>query len=45
VQRRVREAIKKIAEHEPELGRHLDWAVRTGTFCAYEPGGRKTAAP
>ena len=43
VQRRVREAIKKIAEHEPELGRHLDWAIRTGTFCAYEPLGRKTA--
>jgi hypothetical protein len=43
VQRRVREAIKKVAEHEPELGRHLDWAIRTGTFCAYEPMGRKTA--
>jgi hypothetical protein len=43
VQRRVREAIKKIAEHEPELGRHLDWAIRTGIFCAYEPMGRKTA--
>jgi hypothetical protein len=41
VQRRVREAIKKIAEHEPELGRHLDWAIRTGTFCAYEPKGRR----
>lgn len=43
VQRRVREAIRKIAAHEPELGRHLDWAIRTGTFCAYEPLGRKTA--
>jgi len=43
VQRRVREAIKKIADHESELGRHLDWAIRTGTFCAYEPMGRKTA--
>jgi hypothetical protein len=43
VQRRVREAIRKVAEHEPELGRHLDWAIRTGTFCAYEPMGRKTA--
>jgi hypothetical protein len=42
VQRRVREAIKKIAEHEAELGRHLDWAVRTGTYCAYEPLGRRT---
>jgi hypothetical protein len=44
VQRRVREAIKKVAEHEPELGRHLDWAIRTGTFCAYEPLGRKSLA-
>jgi hypothetical protein len=43
VQRRVREAIKKIAEHEPDLGRHLDWAIRTGSFCAYEPLGRNTA--
>jgi tetratricopeptide (TPR) repeat protein len=43
VQRRVREAIKKVGEYEPELGRHLDWAIRTGTFCAYEPMGRNTA--
>jgi hypothetical protein len=44
VQRRIREAIKKIAEQDAVLGRHLDWAVRTGTFCAYEPAGRKSAA-
>ena len=43
VQRRVREAIRKIADYESELGRHLDWAIRTGTYCAYEPNGRKTA--
>jgi hypothetical protein len=42
VQRRIREAIKRIADHDGDLGRHLDWAVRTGTFCAYEPAGRKT---
>jgi tetratricopeptide (TPR) repeat protein len=42
VQRRVREAIKKIAEQDAELGRHLDWTIRTGTYCAYEPEGRKT---
>jgi len=41
VQRRVREAIKKITDQDPELGRHLDWTVRTGTFCAYEPAGRR----
>jgi tetratricopeptide (TPR) repeat protein len=42
VQRRIREAIKKILEQDSELGRHLDWAVRTGTFCAYEPEGKKS---
>jgi tetratricopeptide (TPR) repeat protein len=42
VQRRVREAIKKIADLDAELGRHLDWSVRTGTFCAYEPRGRRS---
>jgi hypothetical protein len=36
-QRRLREAIKKIAELDGELGRHLDAAIRTGTFCAYRP--------
>ena len=43
VQRRVREAIRKIGEHDAELGRHLDWTVRTGTYCAYEPQGRKAS--
>jgi hypothetical protein len=42
VQRRIREAIRKIAERDEGLGRHLDWTVRTGTFCAYEPEGRKS---
>jgi hypothetical protein len=43
VQRRLREAIKRIAREDPQLGSHLDWAVRTGTFCAYEPTGRNSA--
>lgn len=43
VQRRIREAIKKIADQDAALGRHLGWAVRTGAFCAYEPEGRKSA--
>jgi hypothetical protein len=34
---RIRSAIKKIAKAHPRLGRHLDNAVRTGTFCVYEP--------
>jgi hypothetical protein len=43
VQRRVREAIRKIADHDAELGRHLDWTIRTGTYSAYEPKGRRTS--
>jgi TolB-like protein len=34
---RIRNAIKKIASAHPRLGRHLENAVRTGTFCVYEP--------
>ena len=37
VQRRIRGAIKKIGESLPELATYLDRAVRTGTFCSYEP--------
>jgi tetratricopeptide (TPR) repeat protein len=37
VQRRIRGAIKKIGESLPELAAYLDRAVRTGTFCGYEP--------
>ncbi|MFT3841890.1 MAG: AAA family ATPase [Myxococcaceae bacterium] len=36
-QRRLREAIKKIAELDPETGELLERTIRTGTFCAYEP--------
>jgi TolB-like protein/tetratricopeptide (TPR) repeat protein len=34
---RIRNAIKKIGATHPRLGRHLEHAVRTGTFCVYEP--------
>jgi hypothetical protein len=34
---RVRDAVKRITEYDPDLGRHLKHSVRTGTFCAYEP--------
>ncbi len=37
VQRRLRDAVARIAEQDPALGRHLEWAVRTGTFCSYRP--------
>ena len=34
---RIRNAIRKIASVHPLLGRHLDNAIRTGTYCAYVP--------
>lgn len=34
---RIRAAIRKIAVQHPLLGRHLDNAVRTGTWCSYWP--------
>lgn len=37
IQRRLRDAIRRIAAHDEHLGRHLEWAVRTGTYCAYDP--------
>jgi hypothetical protein len=39
VTRRIRDAVRKIASEDPELGRHLDDAVRTGRFCCYRAAG------
>ena len=39
VTRAIRQAIRRVAEHHPELGAHLDDAVRTGAYCAYAPAG------
>jgi tetratricopeptide (TPR) repeat protein len=40
VTRAVRHALGRIREQHPELGAHLDHAVRTGTYCAYDPDPR-----
>jgi tetratricopeptide (TPR) repeat protein len=37
VQRRIKDAVGRIAEHDATLGRHLEWAVKTGTYCCYRP--------
>jgi hypothetical protein len=37
VQRRLKDAVDRVAAADPELGRHLSRSVRTGTFCVYEP--------
>ena len=34
---RIRAAIRQIGDIHPELGRHLQNAVRTGTWCTYRP--------
>ena len=39
---RIRSAIKKIAQAHPELGRHLEVSIRTGSFCVYAPDRRIT---
>jgi tetratricopeptide (TPR) repeat protein len=37
VTRAIRTALKRISEHDAALGRGLGAAIRTGTFCVYEP--------
>ena len=40
VTRAIRQGIVRIGGHHPELGEHLDGAIRTGTYCAYVPDVR-----
>jgi tetratricopeptide (TPR) repeat protein len=42
--RAIRGAIRRIEECDTSLGRHLDRAVRTGTFCAYDPAPQDEVA-
>jgi hypothetical protein len=37
VTRAIADGIKRIREHSPALARHLNAAIRTGTFCVYRP--------
>ena len=41
VTKAVRATVKRIGEISPELGQELVGTIRTGTFCAYEPDGRR----
>jgi hypothetical protein len=34
---RIRESIERIGKEHPALARHLENAIRTGTFCSYQP--------
>ena len=40
VQRRIKNALDRIAEHSPALAAHLGKALRTGNFCVYRPSAR-----
>lgn len=40
VTRAIRQAIGRIAEHHPALGKHLEVAIRTGAYCMYQPDPR-----
>jgi hypothetical protein len=33
----IRVAIRRIADHHPDLGLHLEQSIRTGTYCSYSP--------
>jgi len=37
VQRRLKDAIERIARHDPELRRYLESTVKTGVFCSFRP--------
>jgi hypothetical protein len=37
VTRRLRDAIARVSEAQPELGRYLTDAIRTGTYCSFRP--------
>jgi tetratricopeptide (TPR) repeat protein len=37
VQRRLKHALERIARECPAAGKHLSWAIRTGSFCSYRP--------
>ncbi|HJW70367.1 MAG TPA: hypothetical protein VJ829_13480, partial [Candidatus Binatia bacterium] len=34
---RIRESIERIGMEHSALARHLENAIRTGTFCSYQP--------
>jgi hypothetical protein len=41
VTHRIKAAIRRLTVADPDLGRHLTNAVRTGTWCAYRPEGNE----
>jgi hypothetical protein len=37
VTERIRDSLRRIRRAHPDLGRHLDNSINTGTFCSYTP--------
>jgi tetratricopeptide (TPR) repeat protein len=37
VQRRLKHAVERITLECPAAGKHLNWALHTGSFCSYRP--------
>jgi hypothetical protein len=37
VQRRIRDVMRRVGEHDPALGRYLEMHVKTGVFCCFRP--------
>lgn len=37
VTQRIKAAVRRIAQHHPSLGAHLQQHLKTGTFCSYDP--------
>ena len=37
VTHRIRSTIRKLGAAHPDLGRHLEASIRTGTYCSYRP--------
>jgi len=37
VQRRLRDALRRIADLDADLGKYLERAIRTGTYCSFRP--------
>jgi hypothetical protein len=37
VQRRIRDAMRRVREQDEKIGKHLEASVKTGLFCVYAP--------
>lgn len=37
IQRRIRDAIRRIEAHHPRLAKHLQQSIKTGAYCSYDP--------